>query len=254
LPSVSFFHTQEKNFSNVIYKDLYNQMIDIHDIAGTYVMCHFDTLKDIAKRIAALESQIYYLGNGNYHYLSLALLEKIKEPFSLVLFDHHHDAGYLPVDNVTSCGTWVKNAIEEIELLQHVYIIGGDTKNKKEPLSHVSLKITIVSENDLSVTTLKKLTQKIETSNIYVSIDRDFLSEREVLTNWDQGNASLDDLLQIIQIVCKNHRLLGADVCGDILWDYPTMTKHTMQASLKRSVTVNEQIFNLLKELLKETE
>jgi len=251
ITKITFFHTQERNFSNVLYKDIYDEVIDIHKLPGTHIMCTKDTLNKISEITAKVQQgKLFYLGNGNYHYLTLALLGQIKEPFTLVLFDHHNDAGYLPYPNMISCGSWVQHAVEDLPYLQDVFIIGANAKNIKQAKSQIASKINVLNEEQLSKGSLKEFISKIKTKNIYLSIDRDILSEKVVQTNWSQGNVDLNTLLKSIQLVGKNHFLIGADVCGDIVWDYRTMNRYRNRRILEQSVAVNKELFDVLKKLV----
>ena len=83
-----------------------------------------------------------------------------------------------------------------------------------------------------------------------MSIDRDYLSKEVVQTNWDQGDNQLSDLLKAIRFLANHHTLVGADVCGDIVWDYQTLNQLTMQATMQQSIQVNKKIFETLTNVL----
>ena len=105
MENITFFHMSEKDFSNKIYKDLYSKKIDLCDLKETYTMCPLDVLEEIEKRLPTHQRDyLYYLGNGNYHYLTLVLLSRLSEPFTLITFDHHNDAGDFFLE-MTSCGS-----------------------------------------------------------------------------------------------------------------------------------------------------
>lgn len=247
MSDITFFHMNEKDFSNKIYKDLYSTKIDLYDLRETYSMCHLDILDEISKRLPTHQKdKLYYLGNGNYHYLTLVLLARLEEPFTLITFDHHNDARYFPFPDMTSCGSWIRTALEELDLLEKVIIIGASADNTKEMKNGLSDKLFFLSEEKISEKVLQRISNAIKTKNIYISVDRDFLSEREVQTNWDQGNNQLPDLLSAIQLFSKDHILVGADVCGDIVWDFRTLNKYTMQSTLEQSIQVNKNIFEAL--------
>lgn len=246
MPKVTFFHMREKDFSNLIYRDLYSDLIDLRDFTGTYIMCDFETLDRISKEVEEENpNKLVYLGNGNYHYMTLTLLRQFKKPYTLVTFDHHHDA-WLNYPQMTSCSSWVHTAIENLPFLKEVIVVGAGTSNLPQSLSNLK----ILDENTYSQNALYKLSQIIKTKNIYLSIDRDFLSKKEVQTNWDQGQFQLAELLNGINILLKNHTLIGADVCGDLLWDYQTTNSYSMQPMLEKSIQVNKEIFNFLKHFL----
>ena len=55
-----------------------------------------------------------------------------------------------------------------------------------------------------------------ESDNVYLSIDLDYLSPDYARTNWNQGTASLQDLLDSLDASLKGKNLLGVDICGGI--------------------------------------
>ena len=52
--------------------------------------------------------------------------------------------------------------------------------------------------------------------SVYISIDLDCLSPSYARTNWDQGDATLDDLLAGIMKKTAGRRIAGVDICGGI--------------------------------------
>ncbi len=55
-----------------------------------------------------------------------------------------------------------------------------------------------------------------ESDNVYLSIDLDYLSPEYARTNWDQGSASLEELLAGIRASLAGKKLSGVDICGGI--------------------------------------
>ncbi|MBP5566439.1 MAG: hypothetical protein J6X57_02990, partial [Bacteroidales bacterium] len=55
-----------------------------------------------------------------------------------------------------------------------------------------------------------------EAEDIYLSIDLDYLSRDYARTNWNQGEASLQELLDGITSAIKSKRIAGVDICGGI--------------------------------------
>ena len=51
---------------------------------------------------------------------------------------------------------------------------------------------------------------------IYLSIDLDWLSRDYARTNWNQGSASLEELLSGIDSILHGNKLVGVDICGGI--------------------------------------
>ncbi len=57
---------------------------------------------------------------------------------------------------------------------------------------------------------------KSQQNDIYISIDKDVLSENEYKTNWDQGNMSVEELFVILEQICRERKVIGIDVCGEM--------------------------------------
>jgi len=65
---------------------------------------------------------------------------------------------------------------------------------------------------------------------VYLSIDKDVLSQEVVQTNWDQGSFLEHHLIDLIQ-ACKQ-RLIGADITGDVsAYHYKNRFKRMLSAS-----------------------
>ena len=55
-----------------------------------------------------------------------------------------------------------------------------------------------------------------DSERIWLSIDLDYLSRDFARTNWDQGNASIQDLFEGITTAIEGKELAGVDICGGI--------------------------------------
>ena len=51
---------------------------------------------------------------------------RVKEPFNLLVFDNHTDMQLPAFGGLLSCGGWIASALEEVEKLQEVWLIGPD--------------------------------------------------------------------------------------------------------------------------------
>lgn len=174
------------SFQDFSYLNNYD-VIDFRDMSGT--KCYLDEENEyiISSKLANYgDSKVHFIDSGNYHYLSYLFLKQIDVDFNLILFDHHPDDQAPGFGDILSCGGWVLKSRENIEHLKNVFTYGtGDEPNR--------------IPNDLP---------------IYISIDKDYLSTEESITDWDQGDASLSQLLELLDAL-KNHQILGIDICGD---------------------------------------
>ncbi len=140
---------------------------------------------------------IHFLDNGNYHYVTRFFLRKIVSPFCLVVFDHHDDEQPPAFGTLRSCASWIRDAKEEF---------AGTMK------SVLTVRSCVPGEE-------WSTGELIEGLPVYCSVDKDILSREACPVNWDQGETSLEDLLQGIRKVLGGRELLGADICGAPLPD-----------------------------------
>lgn len=50
---------------------------------------------------------------------------------------------------------------------------------------------------------------------LYISLDKDILNRSCAVTNWDQGEAQLEDVLACIKEAASCRSIIGVDVCGE---------------------------------------
>ena len=139
--------------------------ITCQDIEGTNCYCDDAAKESLRERVRPYSYEgIHFLDSGNYHYLSLLWLEKIKEPFSLILFDHHPDLQAPSWGGITSCGGWVREALLTNEKLQRVYLVGvdahliEDVRAEDEASNKAGVQMSDATGNTISA---KKLWEKI---------------------------------------------------------------------------------------------
>lgn len=165
-----------------------------------------------------------WIDTGDYHYLSAILMERVTEPFALLLLDHHTDRQPLAFEapGMLSCGSWVQWAEEHIPLMRAAVTIGaGPAQDAAVP-------------EDLPV---------------YVSLDLDVLSDDVFTTDWDQGSMSYDEMLASITAHCRAHRVLCVDICGGI-----TRSKGATDAALSGNATLRRNLERDLSRLLLESD
>ncbi len=166
------------------------QMSEVCGLEETCCYCSAESAAKIRAYIAALPLRaLHLIGTGDYHYISLFWLERIAEPFDLVIIDHHPD-DQPPAfgGGLLSCGSWVADA-EALPSLRRV--------------SHVK-----------DFADAEQLPR--DAFPVYISIDLDVLSEEYARTDWDQGDMTLEELERVVLSVSAEHPLLGADLCGGL--------------------------------------
>ena len=177
---------------------------------------------------------VHLLDNGNYHYLSALMTERIREPYTLILIDHHPDMQPSAFGcEVLSCGSWVLNALLTQKNLKRVFALGVEEALKEEAL--LCVREAIGREE------YERVRKKISfaypkpeevVGGIYLSIDKDVLAKKFVKTNWDQGEMTLPQLEDILRDLCTNHKVIGMDLSGapdeTVLQEHPEALKESL--------------------------
>jgi len=187
--------------------------LDCSSMEGVCCYCDAEALSKLRKLLTPLSSNaIHWIDSGDYHYLSLLWLEKITTPFALVLFDNHNDDQQTAFDSsLLSCGSWVNEA-KKLPLLKYFYHSKGETN--------------IVVPDGLPV---------------YLSIDKDVLSRQYAITDWDQGEMTLDELATAVKEIAGGHTIIGVDICGEL-----SPAKGAVDNDLKTNARTNRIIQEIL--------
>lgn len=243
------------NFTGVyerenFYKDMKYEWIDCSDLTGVNGFCDDEAIAEIETRIGRLESRMHFIDGGNFHYLSCLLLRKIQEPFTLVVFDHHTDMKPSLFEGLLSCGCWIKRVLDSQPYLKRVIIIGvaDELADSVEPEYKDRVRIipeSAAAADDAWLDTLKREAE----GAVYLSVDKDAFGREEVVTDWDQGTMTLDQLERAF-FVLKDCRILGADVCGEAERDDSVTGQ--MSATDEQNNAANRRILHMLQILLQE--
>jgi hypothetical protein len=182
-------------------------------------------------------SQFALLGSGDYHHLTLALLQQHQKPLTLVLFDNHPD--WMRPPHQYHCGTWIY-AAARLPQVARIIIVGlenGDLCGKKfqdgDVESYLNQKIVLLpytpveaEVNSQAVTLqsqlkaslkqgVQEILSQISTQNVYISVDKVCLRAEDAITNWEQGTLPLETMIACIAAIREQHTIVGADTVGD---------------------------------------
>ena len=263
--------------------------LDCTKIVGTDCYCDDDAIKEINELIDNAEScnrtesksiieksgnsanvpAIHFFDNGNYHYMSKLWTDRVQEPFTLIVFDHHPDIQPPRFGGILSCGGWVKEVLENNKFVQNVIIIGvadrlveeiqqefaaaSDTSDGKTKSSLLQ-KVTFIRENELNTlspqTTLSSFVYRLSSPHsLYISIDKDALAPAYAATNWDQGSLTLDALKECISTLAANHKILGIDICGERAQNFEGDANHTVQEADSLNNSLNRELVEFLQKI-----
>ena len=226
--------------------------VDLKDISGTNCYCDEAAQGQILERLEKYPaSGIYFIDSGNYHYMSRIGAGRFQEPFNLLVFDNHTDMQLPAFGGLLSCGGWIASALEEVENLREVWLIGPDEeayeqveerfKERVHFLSREKLaearrqncdgagkfeKMVSLPEKGISLShgltgTMAAFMREIPADlPLYVSIDKDALSPESAATTWSQGDMTLEEMLSALGwleagFLAQGGRVQQVDICGE---------------------------------------
>ena len=158
----------------------------------------------------------------NWHYITKITTDQIKQPFSLVVFDHHTDMQQPLVNEMMSCGDWAGLVLDQNPNLKQLILIGPDATDISQiDVIRKDRLLTFSAEELKNGTAQRKSTDILSGVPFYISIDKDVLSTRFTETNWNQGNMTLDMLEHLLGIILSRETICGIDICGECQPDLP---------------------------------
>jgi arginase family enzyme len=226
------------------------EWIDFSDLRGCRGYCTGDSLRKIQNRLRARKHRrVTLIGHGNYHYVTYVLLSEIRQPFSLVLFDHHTDLAPGGDRPYLSCGSWVSHALETLPLLEGVVIVGARLPDGREA-GDLPGKVAIISEQEARRMPPEDIVRAIRSSApglpLYISVDKDVLDPENAATDWDQGSMTLRQLIAVIRGLKRARPLAGADVCGEMPLSPVDLLSGERVKHLKKNERANQAIVDAL--------
>ena len=203
----------------VVYKDW-------RDLEGTHCYCDEAAKKQILAGLPEPLPKLRWIDSGDYHYMSHLLSLKEKEPFHLVLLDHHPDDQEAAFGGVLSCGSWVRAMQEENPLLRDVLEIGPDGCPEAIPEGWLAAR---------------------RGERVYVSLDEDILCRCFARTDWSQGTHTLEQVLKILgQFLDGTVEVTAIDICGGL-----TIPKGATPEDLRVNRETNIELYKFITEHLK---
>ena len=189
--------------------------VEARDIPGTNCYCDEEAMNEIRSRIAPYSSgEIHFIDSGNYHYMTRIWLEKISEPFDLLVFDNHTDMQPPAFGGLLSCGGWIYDSVMELPLLQKVILIGPDEEAFSRVEPEIQKKVEFLSREKLRGMELMEILDFVKEQTgknpLYISIDKDVLCPEDADTNWSQGDMRLETMVRCLE--CAVTRCKAGDI------------------------------------------
>jgi hypothetical protein len=189
---------------------------------------------------------VVFLGSGDFHHVTLALLQRRTQPVNLLVLDKHPD--WMRGLPFMHCGTWLWHAAR-LPQVRQIFHAGGDLDfdNRYRWLAPWPLlrsgKITVfpaaryfrrgrwsqiahepLRPNPFTAVTparleylLEPLRDELRRYPLYVSLDKDVLREEDAVVNWDSGFLTLREAQDVLRAfaAAAGFRLAGLDMVGD---------------------------------------
>lgn len=181
------------------------KVIDLTNIVPTKYMCSIKTLKNIQNKMKNIKNSLCFIGSGDYHHLTLSILQNLSNNTSLIVIDKHIDFANF-FDGYVSCGSWLKETCK-LENIKEIFVI-----SEEMPKDILNTKIEAYTPAEYM-----KISPKYD---LYISIDKDILNPSAIHTTWDQGHCSLNTLFNILFYLGLNYNIIGVDICGEPPTDF----------------------------------
>ncbi|HJA93563.1 MAG TPA: arginase family protein [Candidatus Eisenbergiella merdipullorum] len=224
--------------------------IDCTDMSGVNGYCDEAAAGQIRERLAGLPPEgLHFIDSGNFHYVSKFWTDKIDRDFVLILFDHHTDLQRSRFGDILSCGSWVRDVLDHNLYAKMAVLIGTDAQYLREVEPTYRERIVgftpdvLEAEKTWEYFSDTQLEGKYGALPIYISIDKDVLSRKEEITDWDQGEMSMETMQAILRSLLCSHEVIGVDVCGECHW-LPGMSSEPV----RKNDSVNDRFIQLLKQ------
>jgi arginase family enzyme len=213
------------------------------------------------------EGVMVFAGSGDFHHVTPLLIERAAaaaaEPLTVLHFDNHPD--WVRHARGRHCGAWV-GAAARLPGVAKVITIGvcsPDIGRKGARRGDLALigegrldlyawrapdgggEVALEGRSWPTIEALgeaafvARLAREIPTRALYVTIDKDVLAPDGAVTNWDQGQASIDFLVAAVRAAAAGRRVVGADVVGD--WSAPVYGDGPVARVLKQGEALLDQ-------------
>jgi hypothetical protein len=229
------------------------------------------------KRSPQSGARLCFMGSGDFHHVSALLLAMAVEdttgPVTVVHIDNHPD--WVRFSNGIHCGSWINKALDDsrVDKIITLGVCSDDLCSPERkganlaqlssgrlelyPYQHAPSRVRQHYETGASYhqtdgalhwqmiasmgeeNFIERLLSRINTSDVYLTIDKDVLDADDAVTNWDQGHMRLPYVLSLISEIGARHRIIGADVTGD--YSTPSYGGGLWTRSIKRAEILIDQ-------------
>jgi hypothetical protein len=192
------------------------------------------------------EPFLSFLGSGDFHHVSLALLRRLHRPCNLLVLDNHPD--WMRGVPVLHCGTWLYH-VAQLSGVRRIFHLGGDVdfdnayrwlapwpmlrcgkiivsparrrfRGKRwGHVPHRPLRKWADQPADAGAIEdwLAPFRAELAALPLYISLDKDVLAASEGAVNWDSGHWTAREVVDVVRafVAAAEGELAGMDVVGD---------------------------------------
>ncbi len=215
--------------------------------------CRHRTFARFERQLAQLLGSLHdpqpflsFLGSGDFHHVSLALLRRLTSPFNLLVIDNHPD--WMRGIPFLHCGTWLYHAAR-LPNVHRIFHLGGDVDFDNAyrwlapwPMIRSGKIIVAPSRRGLHGRYWNRIAHQplrrrpdqpvgedilsewfapyraeLAACPLYISLDKDVLTASEAVVNWDSGYLKAAEVMAILSafLDAADGELAGMDVVGD---------------------------------------
>ena len=203
---------------------------------------------DLARQLGSTRDAapaLTFMGSGDFHHLSLAMVRRVPRRCNLLVIDNHPD--WMRGVPFLHCGTWVYHAAQ-LPWVDRVFHVGGEVDfdnyyrwaapwemlhsgkivtlpairrmegRRWAATPHEALRPLpeVVMDRERLETLLWPYRLDLAKNPLYVSLDRDVLTAEHATINWDSGRLTPPEVFDLLDGFCDSSKsLLGMDVVGD---------------------------------------
>jgi hypothetical protein len=202
---------------------------------------------DLAERLGPVDEapRLTFVGSGDFHHVSLALVRRQRRPCNLLLVDNHPD--WMRGLPFLHCGTWLRHAAR-LPWVERIFHVGGEVDFDNAyrwmaPWPELrSGKIVVLpalrtfrgagwarvphgplrarpdepAGRDRVEDLLGPYRLELARRPLYVSFDKDVLRADESVVNWDSGHLTWPEAAAVVSaFTAASGGLAGMDVVGD---------------------------------------
>ena len=219
-------------------------------------------------------------GSGDFHYLAGVLMRKIAEPVTLVSFDNHPDWDIRPP--YWACGGWVNRALEmpnvsrasiwgcgnfELQFPSRLFanrraLKGGKLQvnawAERQPPA-VARRFNCMMRDNWK-DRFEAFIKSLDGQSVYITVDLDCLRDAEIVTNWENGLFTIDNVAWALDQLHAHAHVIGGDMCGAYSpptyarwfqrlagnWDHPKLPPIDLTIARERNLATIQQLWTHL--------